>query len=74
MIPEQATVTELTETTLTILINNTPVSLPRAAVIGTPRVGSELRLLLVTPGSEDAGKTEIAQALLNELIGHTPTP
>lgn len=72
MTPEQATVTELTDTAVTILIGSTSLTLPRTAVMGTPRVGAELRLLAVAPGSEDAGKTEIAQALLNELIGHTP--
>ena len=69
---ERATVTELTDATVTILINNSSLTLPRTSVIGTPRVGSELRLLLITPGSEDAGKTELAQTLLNELIGTTP--
>lgn len=42
--------------------------LPLQAIHGTPSAGKELRLIVVTIGSEDAGQTAFAKAVLNELL------
>ncbi len=46
--------------------------LPLTAVDGTPKIGQELKLIAVLPGSEDAGKTELARSLLNALLEAKP--
>lgn len=43
--------------------------LPASAVAGTAKAGTELRLMAVAVGSEDAGRTEFAKRLLDELVG-----
>ena len=47
-------------------------TLPLSAVHGTPRPGMELRVIAAAAGSEDAGKTELARSILNELLGPNP--
>ena len=45
--------------------------IPLNAIHGTPKAGSELRLIAAASGAEDAGKTEFAHAIINELLGST---
>ena len=47
-------------------------SIPKGSVLGSVKSGTELRFIAVSPGSEDAGKTALAQTLLNELLGTSP--
>lgn len=69
---ETATVLALNETDVTLSIRDVRVTLSKDAIAGTPKVGSEVRLIGVTVGAEDAGRTELAKTLLNELVGVQP--
>lgn len=44
------------------------LTLPAAAVEGSPKEGSEVSLVATAVGSEDAGRTALARHLLNELL------
>ncbi len=44
------------------------LTLPTAVFEGTPKVGLEVLLTAVVLGAEDSGQTQLAQALLNELL------
>lgn len=35
---------------------------------GIPKLGSNIRLILVVPGSEDAGRQHLAREVLNEIL------
>lgn len=43
-------------------------ALPRAVLDESVQVGQEVSVLVVPIGGEDAGKTKLAQDLLNELL------
>ncbi len=44
------------------------ISVAVSDIEGMVKVGSEISILLASLGSEDAGRTKIAQGLLNELL------
>ncbi len=68
--PLSLTVTEVTDTfILATTSDGQRLRLPKEAVHGTPKPGQDLRLLAVAIGAEDAGKTDFARSLLNELLG-----
>lgn len=35
---------------------------------GLPKLGSEVRIIITNPGSEDAGRQALARGLLNEIL------
>jgi hypothetical protein len=39
-----------------------------ASIEGTPKAGADVACVLASLGSEDAGRTRLAQDLLNELL------
>lgn len=43
-------------------------SVPISEIEGTPIAGAEVVLSVTSLGSEDAGRTKLAQGLLNELL------
>ncbi|GMU25192.1 hypothetical protein KJZ71_02135 [Patescibacteria group bacterium] len=49
------------------------VRIPETACEGTATEGLELRLMVVAPGSEDAGRQAIAKSVLNELLRTNPS-
>lgn len=57
------------DTLVTKAADGQTLRLPSSAVMGTANAGMDLRLLAVAVGSEDAGKTEFAKRLLDELVG-----
>lgn len=72
--PMALTVQELTSEIVTCRTTDGQVwRIPRAAIHGTPMVGNELRLIAAVSGAEDAGKTQFAQAIINELLGSNPS-
>jgi hypothetical protein len=44
------------------------ISVAVSDIEGVVKVGSEISILIAAIGSEDAGRTKIAQGLLNELL------
>ena len=54
---------------LTKAADGQSLRIPNSAVVGAAKPGTELRLMAVAVGSEDAGKTEFAKRLLDELVG-----
>lgn len=44
------------------------LTLPVPSIEGTPKQGSDIVVVAACLGSEDAGRTKLAQDLLNELL------
>lgn len=65
----RATITSVNgDSAMLALQNGQSVSVPVAAIEGTPKPGQEVRGVFVTPGGEDAARQRIARDLLNELL------
>ncbi len=52
-----------------VLEDGQTVRLPMSAIEGSAKVGSDVFVMAVVPGGEDAGRQAVAQHLLNEIIG-----
>ena len=44
------------------------LTIPTSSIEGSPKVGAEIVCVFASLGSEDAGRTRLAQDLLNELL------
>lgn len=65
----KAKVTSLTgDKAIVSLDDGQKITVPVSRIEGSVKEGSDVAVLIVAPGSEDAGRQKLAQGLLNELL------
>jgi len=66
----KGTVSQITNGAVAVALSNGQTfNAPAEDFEGTPTVGSTVHVILVAPGSEDAGRQKFAKEILNEVMG-----
>ena len=66
----KGTVTQMSNGMVVVTLGNgQTLNVSLEDIEGTPAVGSVVHLIIVAPGSEDAGRQKFAKDLLNEVMG-----